>query len=78
MPSEFEEYLRFKEFQKANKPKKKKKSKKGTKRSAESSIFKGVTDPDRIDAIDYYLEARNIEKKRRFKGFIWRRETGKV
>ena len=68
MPSEFEEYLRFKEFQKANKPKKKKKSKKGTKRSAESSIFKGVTDPERIDALDYYQEARNIEKKDALKG----------
>ena len=65
MPSEFEEYLRFKEFQKANKNKK---SKRRTKQNAKSSIFKGVTNPERIDALDYYQEARNIEKKDALKG----------
>tara|TARA_R110002012_G_scaffold317703_1_gene534640 strand:- start:4624 stop:5583 length:960 start_codon:yes stop_codon:yes gene_type:complete len=69
LPSELEEYLEFKAFQKANKSNNtKKKSKKRKKRSAKDTIFKGVTDPERMDALDYFQEARNIEKKDVLKG----------
>lgn len=67
MPSEFEEYLKFKEFQKSNK-KKSKKKKKNRRANAQSSIFKGVTKPEIYDALDYYTEARKLEKDEALQG----------
>lgn len=71
MATELEEYLEFKSFQKKRKEKQQNKSKKKKKSgrknpTSENSVFKGVTDPKIINALDFYQEARSLERQALF------------
>ena len=71
MATELEEYLEFKSFQKKRKEKQQNKTKKKKKNrrknsSSENNVFKGVTDPKIINALDFYQEARNSKRKALF------------